>query len=70
MEPLRLIFENLPEVLSIPKDFQHQKVEIIFWPLERSLSEVQDDILSFFGCIPDFPDRGFQGDFELRLGFE
>jgi hypothetical protein len=70
MEPLRLIFENLPEVLSIPQDLQHRKVEVIFWPLETILSNVQDDILSFFGCISDFPDREPQGEQTLRLGFE
>jgi hypothetical protein len=70
MEPLRLIFDNLPEVLTIPQDFQHKKVEVIFWPLEKNIFDVQDDILSFFGCITDFPDRDFQGEPELRLGFE
>ena len=70
MEPMRLIFESIPEVISIPVDFQHRKVEVILWPLERTVSEIHDDILSFFGCIADFPERGGQGEYELRLGFE
>lgn len=65
-----MIFDDIPEVISIPKTFQHKKVEVILWPLEKSASEFKDDILSFFGCITDFPDREKQGDYDLRLGFE
>lgn len=34
MQPIRLILEDAPETLPIPEAFRHQRVEVIFWPLE------------------------------------
>ena len=34
MQPIRLILEDAPETLPIPEALHHQRVEVIFWPLE------------------------------------
>jgi len=35
MHPIRQIIEDAPETISIPPELRHQRVEIIFWPLEK-----------------------------------
>ena len=35
MQPRRLTYDDTPAVIPVPKDLQHQRVEIIFWPLEE-----------------------------------
>lgn len=60
MQPMRMIFNDLPDYLEIPKIFQHRKVEVILWPLDSMdlvESEKKNDlILSLFGSIPEFPE--------------
>ena len=59
MQPLRMIYNDLPDFLEIPKFLQHRKVEVILWPLEEPNAPSgrdNDIILSLFGSIPDFPD--------------
>ncbi|MCB1177078.1 MAG: hypothetical protein KDK36_05810 [Leptospiraceae bacterium] len=69
-QPLRLIFESLPEKLDIPLEYQNKKAEIILWPLENIIQKTEDNILAFFGSIKDFPERSHQGSFENRVSFE
>jgi hypothetical protein len=35
MQPIRLILEDAPETLPIPEALRHQRVEVIFWPLDE-----------------------------------
>ena len=35
MQPIRVILEDAPENLPIPAALRHQRVEVIFWPLEE-----------------------------------
>ncbi|MBA3058532.1 MAG: hypothetical protein KJ614_03755 [Gammaproteobacteria bacterium] len=34
MQPIRQIVENMPAFFQVPPEVQHQRVEIIMWPLE------------------------------------
>ncbi|MCP5502574.1 MAG: hypothetical protein H7A25_21935 [Leptospiraceae bacterium] len=69
-KPLRLVFDSLPEILEIPREYQNKRVELILWPLENIAQKTEDNILSFFGILTDFPERASQGDFENRISFE
>lgn len=35
MQPIRMIYKNLPEVITIPDELKNKKAEIIIWPLEE-----------------------------------
>lgn len=67
MEAIKQTFDDLPEqvIINIPQNLVHRKAEVIIIT-EDSKSETKKSIVSFFGSIPDFPDRGSQGDFENR----
>lgn len=45
MQPIRLILEDAPEHLSIPTELRHQRVEIIFWPLEEVETETSCNVM-------------------------
>jgi hypothetical protein len=34
MNPARLTFEDAPAFIPVPENFQHHRLEVIFWPLE------------------------------------
>jgi hypothetical protein len=57
----------LPETvtLNIPKSLVHKRAEIIILTEEIG-SAPSKPLRDFFGAIPDFPDRGSQGEFEKR----
>ena len=77
MQPIRLIYQNAPSMINIPKQFNGHAIEVIIWPLDKS--EVKQSVetdangwpIGFFertfGSIPDLPEREFQGDYETRL---
>ncbi len=77
MQPIRLIYQNAPSMINIPKQFQGHAIEVIIWPLDKS--EVKQSVetdangwpIGFFertfGSIPDLPERESQGDYETRL---
>ena len=72
MEAIRQIYESGPELISIaiPPELQRRRLEVIIMPLEetRENPAVADEgILQFAGCLPDFPDRAPQGEYETRL---
>lgn len=33
MQPIRQILSDAPDVIPVPREFRHQRLEIIFWPL-------------------------------------
>ena len=77
MQPIRLIYQNAPSMINIPKQFNGHAIEVIIWPLDKS--EVKQSVetdangwpIGFFertfGSIPDLPERESQGDYETRL---
>jgi len=58
MEAIKNTFDDLPEqvIIDIPKDLVHRKAEVIIITEEEAVSQ-KKSILSFFGSIPDFPER-------------
>lgn len=36
MQPIRMIYTHLPDMLKIPNELKNKKAEIIIWPLEQS----------------------------------
>ena len=77
MQPIRQIIEDAPDSIPIPAELRHQRVEIIFWPLEKS--EIERDAngwpVGIFeataGCLADDPiERGPQGEYEQCLELE
>lgn len=39
MQPIRQIVEDMPAFFQVPPEVQHQRVEIIMWPLERGVGK-------------------------------
>jgi len=67
MEAIKQTYDDLPEqiIINIPKNLVHRKAEVIIITEDSNLNS-KKPVLSFFGTIPDFPERGDQGDFEIR----
>ncbi len=54
MEPIRIILDDAPANIHIPKSLHHQRIEIIFWPLDakNTTSILQnEDIESACGIL-------------------
>ena len=64
---MRTTYEDLPETvtLNIPKSLVHKRAEIIILTEEIGTA-TSKPLREFFGTIPDFPERGSQGEFEKR----
>jgi hypothetical protein len=65
MNAIRTTYEDLPELVKMPKDFVHRKAEIIII-IEDKLRKNKKSLREFFGIIPDFPERFSQGGYEER----
>ncbi len=80
MQPIRKIYQDAPDSISIPEELRHQAVEIIIWPLawQTEAAESCDENgrpISFFeataGAWAGEPLlREPQGDYEQRLELE
>jgi hypothetical protein len=77
MQPIRQIIEDAPDSIPVPPELRHQRVEIIFWPLEKTQPELDANgwPVGFFeataGCLADDPiERAPQGEYEQRLELE
>jgi hypothetical protein len=80
VEAFRQIYEKMPASISIPEDMRDRKAEIIIFPLDNepviTISSKVDttlpdaEMLKFAGCLPDFPEREPQGEYEVREEFE
>ncbi len=58
MQPIRQVIEDMPEFFPVPPEVQHQRVEIIIWPLER-----QSTLGTFKDALAAMPDIGNDDDF-------
>ena len=70
MDAVRQIYESVPDMIQIPPELRRRRVEVIILPLdEEQPAQVRpdNDIVRFFGCIPDMPDREVLSDYEQRL---
>jgi len=43
MQPVRQIIYDAPDMVSVPPELRHQRIEVIFWPLEESVNPVFSD---------------------------
>lgn len=81
MNPFRQIIEDGPEMIAIPPELRHQRLEVIIWPLERG-EPVQSSTATSHGWPVGLFERTAgawqgeplvrepQGDYESRLAFE
>jgi hypothetical protein len=67
MNAVKSIYKNAPSSIPVPKEFQERNIEVIFLPIEEV--KKASDIGIYFGAIPDFPERTFQGVPETRERF-
>jgi hypothetical protein len=68
MNAVKSTYKIAPASIPVPEEFQKKSIEVIFLPVEP---EKQDsNIGRFFGSIPDFPERGPQGEHQKRESFE
>lgn len=82
MKTIRRIYERMPEAIDVPPELRSRRAEVIILPLDeiadtdrleskgvddQSESEMTDPLITqFFGCLPDFPEREPQGEYEIR----
>ena len=66
MNAVKQLYNDIPETITIPKEFIHQKGEIIIIIDEPSQSKSNKSLKEYFGSIPDFPERSPQGEYEER----
>lgn len=76
METIHQFYESLPETITVPQELRNRKAEIIIKTLEDESIALSDapangamldpDVLKFAGCLPDFPPREPQGEYEIR----
>jgi len=68
MNAVKSIYKVAPVSIPVPEEFQKKSIEVIFLPIEDEKKDA--DIGRFFGAIPDFPERGPQGEHSKRESFE
>ena len=75
MEAIRQIYECSPELISLPLGLRNRRIEVIILPLDEEPSPLANngeqqiadiEALEFAGCLPDFPEREPQGEYEIR----
>ena len=66
MEALRTIYDEIPDVIEIPKNIRHKRAEVIIITLENDEKIEKTPIDKLYGIIPDFPERFEQGNFQNR----
>lgn len=75
MFALRQIIDDPGEFIPVPAEVKHRRTEVIFLVVDPAPSAVTDDqgseikdpgVAQFFGCLPDFPLRDSQGEYESR----
>ena len=66
MQAIKTVYNDIPEQITIPKEFTHKKGEIIIIIDDTAMITGKSNLQEFYGSIPDFPERGIQGDFSER----
>jgi hypothetical protein len=54
VEPIRQVIDNMPEILSVPPEVRHQRVEIVFRLLQQKT--VEGSFKEALGAMPDIGD--------------
>jgi hypothetical protein len=47
MQPIRQVIEDAPDMIPIPLELRHKRLELIFWPLEDASAPQRADRVSF-----------------------
>lgn len=42
MQPIRQVFEDAPDMIPIPLELRHKRLELIFWPLDDAAVQKAD----------------------------
>lgn len=66
MQAIKTFYEDIPEHITIPKEFTHKKGEVIIIIEENAVTAGKNKIKEFYGCIPAFPEREELGGFTER----
>jgi hypothetical protein len=66
MQAIKTFYEDIPEHITIPKEFTHKKGEVIIIIEENVVTVENNKIKEFYGSIPAFPEREKLGDFTER----
>lgn len=77
MEAIRKVYKQLPDVLKMPKELQHRRVEVILLPLDeeapspRAAKATASKLARFAGAWAGEPVvREEQGEYETREEFK
>jgi hypothetical protein len=65
MNTVKKIYADMPETISIPKEFIHKRGEVIIMLDDGVVKKTF--LKDFYGLIPDFPERASQGNYEERM---
>jgi hypothetical protein len=52
MQPIRQVYEDAPDMISIPLELRHKRLELIIWPLEDIETVQQADRVA--SPLPEF----------------
>ncbi|MBN1413016.1 MAG: hypothetical protein JW969_19410 [Spirochaetales bacterium] len=66
MNAIKTLYDSLPETIIIPKEFVNHKAEIIIILEDDENASEEKNIVSYFGCLPDFPERCCPDNYETR----
>ncbi|HON80207.1 MAG TPA: hypothetical protein PK544_17080 [Spirochaetota bacterium] len=66
MNAVKKTFNEIPETISVPKEFIKKKGEIIFIVEDDVEPDKLKTLKDFYGAIPDFPERFPQGEYDKR----
>jgi len=84
MDTIHQVYEKLPETITVPAAMRDRRVEVILRVLDEEPrimalatelgmkpEEIADlHAAKFAGCLPDFPPRASQGEYEVRQELE
>ena len=62
MQPIRQIINDAPEMLPLPPELRHKRLEVIIWPLDEQDKERR----SLKSLLSEIPDVGDDEDFERK----
>ena len=66
MNAIKKTYDEIPEIINVPKEFINRKGEIIFIVEDEERPGRNKTLKDFYGAIPDFPERADQGEYEKR----
>ena len=66
MNAVKTLYKELPENITIPKEFVNKKAELIILIEDVKHTKRRKKLSDFSGAIPDFPDRYPQGEHDNR----